>query len=86
MHFPMQVNKCLTDMVEDCAVEPICKPLPALPVVETCEEVPGGFTLYIRYDTTITNLSFCQNSHPCLKSYLGEEICEDVWTTKETTK
>jgi len=37
----VEVNKCRTDMVDECTVEPICKPLPALPVVETCEEVPG---------------------------------------------
>ena len=41
MHF-VQVNKCRADMVGECTPEPICKPLPALPLVETCEEVPGG--------------------------------------------
>ena len=57
MHFPMQVNKCLTDMVDDCAVEPICKPLPALPVVVTCEEVPGGFTIILNNCHSATEAS-----------------------------
>jgi len=52
----VEVNKCRADMVGECTPEPICKPLPALPLVETCEEVPGV------------------------------DICEDIWTTEETTK
>jgi len=52
----VQVNKCRADMIDECIPEPVCKPLPALPLVETCKYVPG------------------------------DDICEDVWTTEETTK
>ena len=46
----VEMKKCLTDMVDECTVEPICNPLP---VVETCEEVPGGFLL-----SCLRNLAF----------------------------